>query len=70
MITPISHALNPLYDHRVAGPSVRRATAQRQADRVLGRSWLNTVKVITDLRVSAVPVRTASSTRLVRRRGQ
>ena len=66
LLRPISRALNPLYDHSVALQSIRRATAAKLADRVLGRSWLNTVKIITDMRLIALPVRTDSVTRRTR----
>ena len=65
-VRPISRELNPLYDHPVALQSIRRATAAKLADRVLGRSWLNTVKIITSMRVTAVPIRTDSAIRRVR----
>jgi hypothetical protein len=65
LLRPISRELNPPYDHPVAERSIRRATAAKLADSVISREWLNTVKIITSMRVSAVPVRTDSVIRRI-----
>ena len=65
-LTPISRAVNPLYGPAQATPSIRRATVVKELDRVLDRTWLNTVKIITTMRFSAKPIPSSSVTQRVR----
>lgn len=46
---PVSRLVEPAYDRSVAMRSIRRATAARFAERVLGRRYLDDVEVIVDL---------------------
>jgi len=65
-LTPISRALNPLNGPAQATLSIRRATVAKELDRVVDRTWLNTVKIITNMRFSAKPIPSSSVTRRIR----
>ncbi len=65
-LTPISSVLNPLYNYAHAVQSLRRETAAKEVSRVIDRQWLNTVKIITSLRISSTPIPSSSVTRRVR----
>jgi hypothetical protein len=66
VLTPTSSVLNPFYGPAHAAQSIRRATAAKELDRVLGRTWLNTVKVITSMQFSNKPTPGSSVIRRVR----
>lgn len=68
LLKPLSQQLNPGYNASVAVKSVRRTTAAKLTDRMIGRPWVNTVKIITDMKFTSEPVRSESVTKRVRRR--
>jgi len=63
LLHPISSALDPAYDHRAVLRSLRRRTAQQYTDRVLGKSFVKRVQVITDVQTATRRTRRASSRR-------